>query len=561
MNFYIKDEALGNFTFNNVPIYLDTSGGKWPYFLIQNITGTNRLLGLYYRHSTAYPKFSSFTHELQLVRNNTVVETTGEYNATVISGVDYYSYVSSTSSNFKLTNTYFDLSIYTLRLIIRINGTIAKTFNFPMISLPGKSSSNGYTLGFSSPSSPQTGKVGTVSVQRHSTSTSFAKVYAVSSEVYAYKQSNNTFEYKTIGYVNNGLTPVNDNYLYNNYLTSFSCNYYVPYNSGITRSNNDSRFAIYLFPDISQLQAYYKTEQSSVWHSANRSDFCIVDSSIQMSYLNQTDSNAAPTIGSVSISESPAGISTTYGKYIGGGISTLTFAYSNVVYRYGSSFNEVIYKLYNSSSQLVNTWSSLTEATLAYTLENTDDTVYYLDVEIKSTILTTGTYRYSNIQSYGYSPPYVVSFNASRCDQDGTPNDTGAYCNITYQFKVIPLGDHNSKTVTLIAPDGSHVYTNLDYDHGSPYSYISEADIESSYNLTITIEDDFMTVSASRSLSTAGVIMDFLYNGKGIGLGKVSEYSEMVEVNPEWTFKCETMTFKGIDLQSILESLGYVFPS
>ena len=37
MNFYIKDEALGNFTFNNVPLYLDTSGGKWPYFLIQNI--------------------------------------------------------------------------------------------------------------------------------------------------------------------------------------------------------------------------------------------------------------------------------------------------------------------------------------------------------------------------------------------------------------------------------------------------------------------------------------------------------------------------------------------
>ena len=55
--------------------------------------------------------------------------------------------------------------------------------------------------------------------------------------------------------------------------------------------------------------------------------------------------------------------------------------------------------------------------------------------------------------------------------------------------------------------------------------------------------------------------MDFLYDGKGIGLGKVAEYTDMVEVNPEWTFKAEKITFKGVDLESILTSLGYVFPT
>jgi len=55
--------------------------------------------------------------------------------------------------------------------------------------------------------------------------------------------------------------------------------------------------------------------------------------------------------------------------------------------------------------------------------------------------------------------------------------------------------------------------------------------------------------------------MDFLYDGKGIGLGKVAETTEMVEVNPQWTFKADKMTFKGQDLETILTSLGYVFPT
>ena len=65
----------------------------------------------------------------------------------------------------------------------------------------------------------------------------------------------------------------------------------------------------------------------------------------------------------------------------------------------------------------------------------------------------------------------------------------------------------------------------------------------------------------TRNISTAGVIMDFLYDGKGIGLGKIAETTEMVEVNPQWTFKADKMTFKGQDLETILTSLGYVFPT
>ena len=168
------------------------------------------------------------------------------------------------------------------------------------------------------------------------------------------------------------------------------------------------------------------------------------------------------------------------------------------------------------------------------------------------------TATYSTFDVYGYSIPYIRKLEVRRCNQDGTANDSGAYCRISWAFKVIPLGNVNAKTVVLVAPDGSHTFTGEDYDHTVGYYYISAADIEHSYSISLSVTDDFQTVSKTVNVSTAGVIMDFLYDGKGIGLGKVAETTEMVEVNPQWTFKADKMTFKGQDLETILTSLGYV---
>ena len=173
----------------------------------------------------------------------------------------------------------------------------------------------------------------------------------------------------------------------------------------------------------------------------------------------------------------------------------------------------------------------------------------------------TGSTSTATFQAYGYEGPSIILLSASRCDQDGTPNDSGEYCKISYQFKVFALGDVNSKTVTLIATDDTHIYTTLDYDHGSAYQYISTADTETSYQIILTVEDDFGEISQSMVLSTAGVIMDFLYDGKGIGLGKVAETTKMVEVNPQWTFKAQTIMIRGQDLATILQQLGYTFPT
>lgn len=561
MNFPIKSGFFTDFTYNGQTVAIDTSFS--PTVNTNASQSSVYLSGITYRYSFSAPSLSSFTYELQEIINNSVVVTSGEIDATrTLIGSSYYRYAVpvTTTTRVQIINPYHDFSIYTLRTLIRINGTIAKTVDLQFVSLPVLSNSNGFSISFSSPSSPQTGKIGTITIQRNSAINTFAKVYQITSKFFTYRKtvSPSQYNYESSAYINNGLTRVYD-YIYNDYLSSFSCNYYVPYYPNFSHVDNNSTIGFYLIPDVSAFSNYNITQTNLI---NGKSDFYVVNYSVAFSYINQSDSNAAPTIGNVSISESPSGISTTYGRYVGGGITTLTFTYENVTYRYGASFEEVTYEIYNSSSgTLVKSLTSQSESNFSYLLENETDITYYLDVQIKSTLLVAGTYRYNNIQTYGYVPPSIISFNASRCNQDETPNDAGAYCKITYQFRVIALGNHNSKEVTLTAPDGSHVYTNLDYDHGSPYQYISAADIEHSYLLTITIEDDFVTVSASRNLSTAGVIMDFLYDGKGIGLGKVAETTQMVEVNPDWTFKADKITFKGEDLESILTSLGYVFPT
>lgn len=280
-----------------------------------------------------------------------------------------------------------------------------------------------------------------------------------------------------------------------------------------------------------------------------------------MLYVDQSDPLASPTVVLNAIAENPSGMLATYGKYVGGNIGKLTFSLASVSCKFGSSFRKRTMSLYYSDGTFVKSWEYSNTNSFTLTLSNTVDKAWYMVVSITDSAGRVGSATTATFQAYGYEPPSIISLNASRCNQDGTPNDSGAYCKITYQFKVNALGNHNSKDVTLNAPDSSHEYTNLDYDHGSAYQYICAANTETSYQIDLIVEDDFNTITQTMNLSTAGVIMDFLYNGKGIGLGKVAETTDMVEVNPQWTFKAQTIQIRGQDLATILQSLGYTFPT
>lgn len=163
---------------------------------------------------------------------------------------------------------------------------------------------------------------------------------------------------------------------------------------------------------------------------------------------------------------------------------------------------------------------------------------------------------------YMYSLPRATDIHYHRCNQDETPNDAGEYCHVAidYQFTgfwngLLPPTAYNVGRVSATL-DSETQYEDLPFstsggepnpqspdvpDTGTVEFTFDDVSMERTYDITITLSDLITSTTYTVRLSTAGVIMDFLRDGKGLALGKVAEHQGMVEVNPEWTFQSEKM--------------------
>ena len=151
------------------------------------------------------------------------------------------------------------------------------------------------------------------------------------------------------------------------------------------------------------------------------------------------------------------------------------------------------------------------------------------------------------IQIYDYDPPAINGFSAHRCNQDGTENNAGAYFTVTYDINVAPLGNHNSKTLTVkykklaASTYSSQVFTPPAYSTTGTTTPIA-VDTNSTYNIQLVLEDDFATgqsaATAELVLPTAETRMNWGagING-GVAIGKVSEYDKTLELADGWSVK------------------------
>ena len=133
-----------------------------------------------------------------------------------------------------------------------------------------------------------------------------------------------------------------------------------------------------------------------------------------------------------------------------------------------------------------------------------------------------------------YSKPKITSFNVHRCNADGTKNDTGSYAKVTYSHEITSLSEKNTKTITLKykkSTDKSFISVPMQSVYTSENTeYIFEADDGSSYDVSLTVADYFATQTRTTSVSTASVIMHFRADGTGMGIGKVSEKVNTLDV-------------------------------
>jgi hypothetical protein len=143
-----------------------------------------------------------------------------------------------------------------------------------------------------------------------------------------------------------------------------------------------------------------------------------------------------------------------------------------------------------------------------------------------------------------YSSPKVSALSVHRCDADGAENDQGEYVRVVFSASVSDLSGLNqarytlkykasttSTYTTVEFSDLNHIYTVTDR------AYILPADSNVSYDIEVTAADNHGTYSRATSASTAFTLMNWHTAGNGVGIGKVSEKKNTLEVALDGSFQ------------------------
>lgn len=148
----------------------------------------------------------------------------------------------------------------------------------------------------------------------------------------------------------------------------------------------------------------------------------------------------------------------------------------------------------------------------------------------------------TSITILDYAAPAITALSVRRCDQDGTANDAGAYCQVTYGVRVTALNDHNSRTLVLkykkksVSSWTSQAITLSAYTETG--TVIFAADTESTYDIRLELTDDFSTSARDTDLSTAYTYINFGAGAlAGIGLGMVNTKQKTVELEASWSIE------------------------
>lgn len=159
---------------------------------------------------------------------------------------------------------------------------------------------------------------------------------------------------------------------------------------------------------------------------------------------------------------------------------------------------------------------------------------------------TTATETFT-AQVLDYFVPSFPNLAIHRCDADGTLNDNGDHCRIEWSVNIMPIDNQNSKKLAISHSEGTTTYNPLD-SYTQSGVLIVAASTESSYNIVFTATDDLNSEKRTLVLSTAGVIMDWLYGGKGVTFGKVASKQMSVEISEMWKLICYNLIFSGTDM-------------
>lgn len=142
-----------------------------------------------------------------------------------------------------------------------------------------------------------------------------------------------------------------------------------------------------------------------------------------------------------------------------------------------------------------------------------------------------------NMTVLDYTAPSVTKLTVGRCDSDGAANEQGAYVQVTFSATVTALNNKNKATYKLRYKKStastfteSTISAIQDTYTVTSHKTVFAADTGSSYDVEVVVTDNHGTATRSTSASTAFTLMHFGANGTSIGLLKVAEHANAVDV-------------------------------
>lgn len=237
-------------------------------------------------------------------------------------------------------------------------------------------------------------------------------------------------------------------------------------------------------------------------------------------------STVVPTISAVTIEDTNATVADRIQAYVKS-LSTLSVditaagIYGSTISSYRTSLDGVTYTAASfTASKRLSAAGSMT-----------------ITVTVTDSRGRTATYT-TTITVLDYAVPSIRQFSAERCNSDGSAAQLdGTKVRYSFQGSVTALNNKNGLScVVYYKLKSASAWTTAEQMAITSYSLSAlnklltqTYDALNSYDLKVRLTDYFYYVEQSVSIGTKGVILDFLADGTGVGIGKVAESSGYIE--------------------------------
>ena len=242
-----------------------------------------------------------------------------------------------------------------------------------------------------------------------------------------------------------------------------------------------------------------------------------------------------PSISSVAVEDTNETVVTKIGAYVKS-LSTLSVAitaagiYGSTISSYRTSLDGVTYTAasFTASKKL----SAAGDMTLTVTVTDSRG--------------RTATYT-NTFNVLDYAVPSIKKFSAERCNSDGSAAQVdGTKVRYSFQGSVTSLNNKNGLScVVYYKLKSATAWTTAEQMAITSYTVTATNKLLSqtfdalySYDIKVRLTDYFYYVEQAVSIATKGVILDFMADGTGIGIGKVAETSGYIDCG--WPLKLST---------------------